>query len=220
MQVDKILNSRTLISDTEYKESLNRKALLLSYFTLVYNFLEGLISVAFGILSGSIALVGFGLDSFIESLSGGVMVWRFFDSNNISHDDGEKKEAIAIKLVAYSFFVFGIYVLYESVKKLYFVEIPDPSLIGIVIAIISIIVMPVLYYLKNNTGRAIGSISLVADSKQTLACVFLSFALLVGLGLNYIYGLWWSDPVVGLLISAYLFIEGYKTLNHEELNCC
>jgi divalent metal cation (Fe/Co/Zn/Cd) transporter len=110
--------------------------------------------------------------------------------------------------------------LYESLKKLYFKEIPDPSLLGIIIAIISLIVMPVLFYMKYQTGKAIKSRSLVADSKETLACMFLSGALLIGLGLNYLFKLWQADPIVGLVIVVFLFKEGYTTLKEEELCSC
>lgn len=191
---------------------LHKKALFLSYFTVVYNLLEGLISIIFGFASGSIALVGFGMESFIESFSGCVMIWRFRHLTNTSLRESEKKELIAIKLVAFSFFIFGVYVFYESLKKLYYNEIPDPSVVGIIIAIVSIIVMPFLYYYKNDVGKKIGSSSLIADSKQTIACAYLSVALLIGLSLNYLFSLWWADPVVGLIIVAYLFKEGYETL--------
>jgi divalent metal cation (Fe/Co/Zn/Cd) transporter len=199
---------------------LYKRALLLSYFTVGYNFFEGLVSVIAGLFAGSIALVGFGLDSFIESLSGGVMVWRFSKHGRVSEEEEERMERKAIGLVGYTFFIFAAYVLYESFKKLYLHEIPDPSLPGIGIAIVSIIVMPVLFYLKYKTGRSIGSRSLVVDSKQTLACVFLSFALLIGLGLNYFYGHWWADPVVGLVIVAYLVREGYEALKERKLCSC
>jgi divalent metal cation (Fe/Co/Zn/Cd) transporter len=200
--------------------TIYKRALFLSYFTVGYNFLEGLVSVIAGILAGSVALVGFGLDSFIESLSGGVMIWRFGKHGKISEKEEERIERKAIGLVGYSFFIFAAYVLYQSVKKLYLREIPDPSLFGIIIAIVSILVMPVLFYLKYRTGRIIGSRSLVVDSKQTLACVFLSFTLLVGLGLNYLYGLWWADPVVGLVIVAYLVKEGFQALKETKLCTC
>ena len=107
-----------------------KKALLLSYFTVGYNFLEGVVSILAGLLAGSIALIGFGLDSFVESLSGGVMVWRLSKHGEISLEEEEKIEAKAIRLIAYTFFILGAYVLYESIKKLYFREIPDPSLFG------------------------------------------------------------------------------------------
>ena len=104
--------------------------------------------------------------------------------------------------------------------KLYAREIPEPSLLGIIVAIVSIIVMPVLFYVKYQTGKSIGSKSLVADSKETLACVFLSGALLMGLGLNYLYGFWQADPIVGLVIVFYLGKEGFSTLKEGELCSC
>lgn len=199
---------------------LHKKALLLSYFTVGYNILEGIASIVAGLLAGSIALVGFGLDSFVESISGSVMIWRFRKHGKISEEEEEKVEKKAVRFVAYSFFILGAYVLYESLKKLYFHKIPDPSLLGMLIAIASIIVMPVLFYMKYQTGKSIKSRSLVADSKQTLACVFLSVALLIGLGLNYLYGLWQADPIVGLVIVFYLIREGRDTLKEEKLCNC
>jgi divalent metal cation (Fe/Co/Zn/Cd) transporter len=189
------------------RSGLHKRALWLSYFTVGYNILEGIICIA---------LVGFGLDSFVESLSGGIMVWRFRKSGKISAEEEEKVERRATRLIAYSFFILGAYVLYESAKKLYLREISHPSLLGIMVAIASLIVMPILFYLKYQTGKAMRSRSLVADSKETLACVFLSFALLTGLVLNYLYGLWQADPAVGLIIVIFLMKEGYSTLKEEE----
>ena len=199
---------------------LHKKALSLSYFTVGYNISEGIVSILAGLLAGSIALIGFGLDSFVESLSGGVMIWRLKKNGRISKGEEERVEKKAVRFVAYTFFILGAYVLYESIKKLYVHEIPDTSLLGIIIALVSIIVMPILFYLKYQTGKTIGSISLVADSKQTLACVFLSSALLIGLGLNYLYGLWQGDPIVGLVIVIYLAKEGHTTLKEGELCGC
>jgi len=196
---------------------LNKKALSLSYFTVGYNILEGVVSILAGLLAGgSIALIGFGLDSFVESLSGGVMIWRFRKHGRISEEEEEKVERRATRLVAYTFFVLGAYVLYESVRKLYLREAAEPSLFGIIIAIVSVVVMPVLFYLKYQTGKSIGSRSLVADSRETLVCVFLSVSLLIGLGFNYLYGIWQADPIVGLIIVGFLVKEGYETLTEEE----
>ena len=195
---------------------LHKKALWLSYFTVGYNILEGILSIIAGSLAGSIALIGFGLDSFVESLSGSVMIWRFRKSGKISEEEEEKIEKRATRLIAYSFFILGAYVLYESDKKLYLQEIPNPSLLGIIVAIASIIVMPILFYLKYQTGKAIGSRSLLADSKETLACVFLSIALLTGLALNYVYGLWQADPIAGVVIVIFLIKEGYNILKGED----
>jgi cation diffusion facilitator family transporter len=196
---------------------LNKKALILSYFTVGYNIIEGIVSIIAGILaSGSIALIGFGLDSFIESLSGGIMIWRFRKHGKVSEEEEEKAEKRAIKLVALTFFILGAYVLYESVKKLWLREIPEPSLFGIIIAIVSIIVMPFLFYAKYETGKNLNSKSLIADSKETLACTFLSIILLIGLGLNYIFKLWQADPIAGFVIVIFLLKEGYETLNGED----
>lgn len=196
---------------------LHRKALLLSYFTVGYNIIEGIVSILAGVLAGSIALIGFGLDSFVESLSGSIMIWRFSKHEQMSEEEEERIEAKAVRLIAYTFFILGAYVLYESVKKLYLQEMPDPSLFGIIIAIVSIIVMPVLFYIKYQTGKTINSRSLVADSKQTLVCCILSVALLIGLGLNYLYGFWQADPIVGLVMVIFLIREGYIALKEEKL---
>lgn len=191
---------------------LRSRALLLSYITVGYNVLEGLASITAGILAGSVALLGFGVDSFFESLSGTVMVWRFRRPGVLTEEAEEKSESRAVKLVGYTFVLLGFYVLYESVHKLFTHETPERSLVGIIIAIASLIVMPTLYRMKLATGEAIGSRSLIADSKETLACSMLSVALLIGLGMNYLFGLWWADPLSGLLIVAYLFKEAREAL--------
>ncbi len=201
-------------------QNLHKKALFLSYFTVAYNVLEGLCAVVFGVVAGSIALIGFGIDSFVESLSGSIMIWRFRKHENLSKEDEERIEKKAIKLVGYSFFVLGAYVLFESVKKLYLQEHPEQSLAGIIIALLSLLIMPVLFYLKYQTGKALNSKGLVADSKQTLACVMMSVALLLGLGLNYLYGIWWLDPIVGIVIAVLLFKEGREAVAEAKLCSC
>jgi len=197
-------------------EALHKKALSLSYFTVAYNLVEGVVSLIFGYLAGSIALVGFGLDSFVESLSGFVMIWRFRKHGKISKEEEERIELKATRLVAYTFFALSSYVVYEAVTKLHFQEIPSPSLPGIIIASVSMVVMPVLFYKKYKLGKLIGSRSLVADSKETLACMVLSIALLVGLGMNYYYGLWRADPIVGLIVAGYLMKEGFGILREAN----
>ena len=200
--------------------NLHRRALRLSYFSIVYNVVECFLSILAGYLAGSIALVGFGLDSLMESLSSGVMIWRFARHEELSAEEEERLERRAVKLVGYTFFVLGAYVLYESLKKLIWQEIPTPSLLGIFIALASIIVMPGLFYLKYRTGKSLGSASLMADSKQTLVCAMLSVALLLGLGLNYRFGIWQADPAIGLVIVGLLVREGYHTLKEEKLCSC
>lgn len=195
---------------------LHKKALRLSYFTVSYNILEGLVSIIGGHLTGSIALVGFGLDSFIESLSGSIMIWRFWKLGQISKEEETQKEEKAQRWIGYTFFVFGAYVAFESAKTLLEREAPTPSLLGIIIAVVSIVVMLFLFQKKSKTGKELGSQSLVADARQTLACEFLSVALLAGTGLNYWFGLWWADPVAGLIIVAYLFKEGYECFERRS----
>jgi len=199
---------------------LKRRALYLSYFTIAYNVVECALSLLAGAMAGSIALVGFGLDSLVESLSGGVMIWRFSRHEGLSAEEEERIERRAIRIVGYTFFVLAAYVLSESLKKLIWQEIPAPSLLGICIALASIVVMPGLFYLKYRTGKSLGSGSLMADSKQNLACAMLSVALLIGLGLNYFFGIWQADPAIGLVIVVILAREGYNTLKEEKLCTC
>jgi cation diffusion facilitator family transporter len=201
-------------------DGLFKKALYLEYFTVGYNVIEGVLSILAGYLAGSIALIGFGLDSAVESASGGVLIWRLTRHGRVSEEEEERVERTAVKLVGASFFLLGAYVLYESVKKLYLQEQPEPSLFGIIIAAASIIVMPLLAYSKRRIARKINSRSLEADSKQTLICSLLSVALLLGLGLNYLFGLWWADPLSALVIVFFIFREGVEAFRAEKLCSC
>ena len=197
---------------------LKNKALILSYFTVGYNILEGLVSIAAGALTGSVSLVGFGFDSFIESISGSVMIWRF--SAKIKDEEHEEEiERKASKFVGYSFFVLGAYILFESVKKLYLHIGPEPSILGIIIAALSLIVMPFLAHLKYKTGKSMKSRSLVADSKQTFVCVLMSIALLLGTGINFLFGFWWADAVTGLIFVFLCVKEGHESIQEGKL-CC
>lgn len=197
-------------------DRLYRKGLRLEYFTITYNILEAIVSIIFGSIAASIALIGFGLDSVVESLSSVVLIWRLRQHGKISEAAEERIEKRATRFVAITFFVLGAYILFESVRKLIFAEIAEPSLPGMMIATASIIAMPLLMWQKYKTGKQISSRALVADSKETLACAFLSVALLLGLGANYLFGFWQADPVVGLVIAALLFREGWKEISGEE----
>ena len=198
----------------------NRKILLLSYFTIIYNIFEGFISIFIGTIAGSISLIGFGLDSFIESLSAGVIVWRFKYYGDSCGEDKKHVEKRATQLVGMTLFILAAYVAFESVKKLWLNEVTDPNPGGILIPVISIAVMIVLFRAKRRIGKAIHSHSLLADSKQTLACVFLSIAVLTGFICNYLFGFWQADPIAGLIISVLLFREGYGAIKEEELCTC
>jgi cation diffusion facilitator family transporter len=187
-----------------------RRGLHLEYFTVGYNILEAAASIVFGGIANSIALIGFGMDSIVESLSGLVLIWRLRQHGRISEEAEERIERRAAKLVAITFFMLGSYVLFQSIRKLLVVEVPEPSLPGIIIATASIIVMPLLARLKRKTGQDIESRALLADARETLACAFLSVALLVGLGANYLFGFWQADPIAGLIIVAFLYREGWE----------
>ena len=189
---------------------LYRRGLFLEYFTIGYNVAEAALSIIFGAAAGSIALIGFGLDSIIESLSGAVLIWRLRQHGSITEEEEEAVERRAARFVAITFFILASYVLYESISKLVSAEIAEPSLPGIVIAIASLIVMPVLARMKYNTGKALNSNALVADSKETLVCAFLSVALLLGLGSNYLFGFWQADPIAGIIIVIFLAREGWE----------
>jgi len=191
-------------------DRLYQKGLRLEYFTVTYNVLEAVASIIFGSIAGSIALIGFGLDSVVESLSGLVLIWRLNQHGKISAVAEEKVEKRATRFVAITFFILGMYILFQSARDLVLQEMAAPSLPGIIIAAVSVIVMPLLMWQKYKTGRQIDSRALVADSKETLACAFLSLALLLGLGANYLFGFWQADPIAGLIIAAFLFREGWE----------
>ena len=198
-------------------DKLYKKALNLEYFSVGYNVLEGFFSIFFGAHAGSVALIGFGLDSIVESLSGLILIWRLRQHGVCSEGEERTSENKAIKFVAATFFLLGTYVLYESAKKLIFKEIPEPSLPGIIIAILSVIVMPILSFRKRDIGMKINSKALVADSKETLTCAFLSVPLLLGLTTNYFFGFWQADSLVGLIIVVFLIREG-RELWEESKN--
>lgn len=200
--------------------SVHEKALRVSYFSAAYHILEGVVSVLAGISASSIALLGFGLDSFVETLSGLVVIWRLSKHGKMTKQEEARTEKKSLRLIAYTFFILSVYVFYEAVKRLYFHQIPQQSLFGILIAVISLIVMPVLFFLKRKIGKSIKMHSMVADAKQQLACISLSVALLIGLGLNYVYGLWEADPFMGIIISVYLVKEGFSTLKEQRMCNC
>ncbi len=200
----------------EIMEDLYRKGLSLEYFTVIYNIVEAFFSIIFGSLSNSIALVGFGLDSIVESLSGIILIWRLKKHGFVDEEEELDIEKKATKLVGFTFFILGFYVLVESIKKLIFLEKPDPSLAGVIIALASLLIMPLLYSQKNKIGKKIGSKALIADSKETLACAFLSLPLFLGLTLNYLFGFWQADPLVGILIFIFLIKEGIEIIKGHD----
>jgi divalent metal cation (Fe/Co/Zn/Cd) transporter len=190
--------------------------LRLEYFTVGYNLVEAVASIAFGRAADSIALIGFGLDSLIESLSGLVLIWRLRKHGTISKEAEERIERRACIFVAITFLVLAAYVLFEAVKKLITHQVAGPSLPGIIIATASVVVMPLLAIAKRRVGRQIGSRALIADSKETIACAFMSLALLIGLASNRLFHIWQADPIVGLVIVVLLVREGIEGLTEGD----
>jgi len=195
---------------------MKSQALALSYFTVAYNVLEGVVSILFANLAGSSALLGFGVDSFVESLSGLVMVWRF-NVTGLTSEQIEQREQAAIRFVGIAAVVLAAYVVFESASQLWLAEKPDTSLVGIAIAFVSLLVMPVLFVMKRRAAKEVKSRSLLTDAAQTLGCILLSVALLIGLGLNFLVGWWQADPIAGLVIAVFLAREGYLALTEREL---
>ncbi len=190
----------------------HNKALWSEYFTVAWNIVEGVVAIATGVAAGSIALVGFGLDSYIEVASGSVLIWRLRKHGFVEKNDEEAAEKRAILFVGITFFALALYVVYESGKKLLIHEHPDESFIGIILAIASLIAMPLLANYKKRLAMKIGSRALRADALETLACSWLSFALLLGLSANVLLGWWWADPVAALAMVYFLIKEGREAV--------
>ena len=198
------------------RSRLVRKGRRLEYFTIAYNSLEGLIAVVAGLMAGSIALVGFGVDSLIEVTSGAALLWRLHSDANES--GRERMEAITLRIVGVLFLLLATYVGYDSIKSLIWREEPHESIPGIILAIASLIVMPLLVRAKRKVARSIKSGALMADSKQTELCTYLSAILLAGLLLNALVGWWWADPVAALIMVPIIVKEGIEGLRGDT--CC
>jgi divalent metal cation (Fe/Co/Zn/Cd) transporter len=183
----------------------------LEYFTLGWNLTEATVAVGAGAFAGSIALIGFGIDSLIESLSGGILLWRLQATGT-----DQRRERLAHRLVGISFFVLALYVAFEAGKSLLRREVPDTSLVGIVLSIVSLIVMPLLARAKRGVAAKIDSRALRADSRQTDICAYLSAILLGGLLLNALFGWWWADPIAALCMLPLIFREGMETVRDRS----
>lgn len=180
---------------------------------MTYNVVECVVAVAAGMAAGSVALVGFGLDSLVEVSSGLIILWQF------RHRLPESRERVALRLMALSFFALAAYVTFESARSLLGSAEPSPSPVGIVLAAASLMIMPLLSWAQRRTGRALGSSTVVADSTQTLLCTYLSAVLLVGLVLNATLGWGWADPLAGLIIAAVAVKEGREAWRGEACGC-
>lgn len=207
------IHSAVFVADPAGRRQLGRRAQLLAAASVSYNLIEAVIAISAGVLAGSVALVGFGLDSLIEVSSGLIILWQF------RHRLPESREQQALRLMALAFFVLAAYVTFESFRSLLGGHEPGVSSVGIGLATASLIIMPFLSWAQRSTGRSLGSNAVVADSTQTLLCTFMSAALLAGLVLNATLGWTWADPVAGLVIAAFAAREGLEAWRGERCAC-
>jgi divalent metal cation (Fe/Co/Zn/Cd) transporter len=194
------------------RRTLARRAQLLAGASVGYNLVEATVAISAGTVAGSVALVGFGLDSIVEVASGLIILWQF------RHPFPQTRERRALRLIAFSFFGLAVYVTVESVRALFGQSTSDSSSVGIGLAVASLVVMPLLSFAQRRTGRALGSNAVVADGTQTLLCTYLSAVLLLGLVLNATVGWFWADPVAGLVIAAVAVREGVQAWRGD--GCC
>ncbi len=196
--------SRVALGEAGERPALVQRARLLAWAGIAWHFAEFAIAVAAGVAASSIALIAFGIDSLIESLAGFVVVWRFAERRT----DVEVAERRAQRLIAASFFVLAAYVTFEAVRTLAGGDRPEASVVGLVLAAVSIPVMVVLARAKRRVGLGLESAATVSEGVQNLVCSYLSVAVLVGLGANAAFGWWWADPVAALVIAAVALREG------------
>lgn len=200
------------------RPQLLRRGLQLEYLTVGWNIVEGVVAIAAGLLAGSIALIGFGVDSFVETVSGAVLIWRLSSETRggLDEDAMARVERRAERMVGGAFLLLAAYVAFEAVRSLANAEAPDASPVGVALTAVSIVVMLWLARQKRRTGEALGSRALVADSRQTFACWYLSMVALAGLALNALLGWWWADPVAALGIVVLLVKEGIEAFRGAD----
>jgi len=196
-----------------------RRGKLLEYATIGYNSLEGIAAIIAGVIAGSVALVGFGFDSAIEVISGATLLWRLYA--DVNEEKRERVERRALRIVGVSFLLLAAYVTFDAAKSLIRHEPPQESTVGIIVAVASLIVMPLLARAKRRVAKAIGSKALDADASQTALCTYLSAILLAGLLLNALLGWWWADPVAALVMVPMIVREGLEGTRGERCddNC-
>ena len=208
------MNGRAVLD----RKAIVRRGRRLEYFTIAWNSIEGLVAVVIGLIAGSISLVGFGLDSFIEVTSGSALLWRM--SVDADAQRRERNEKRALRIVGLCFLLLAVYIAYESSMDLVSRRAPKHSLPGIILACVSLIVMPLLSRAKRNVGRAMSSAAMHADAKQTEFCAYLSAILLGGLLLNALFGLWWADPVAAIVMTPIIAKEGLESLQGKACDAC
>jgi divalent metal cation (Fe/Co/Zn/Cd) transporter len=200
------------------REAAVRRGRRLEYLTLAWNSLEGAIAVVAGAAAGSIALVGFGIDSFIEVTSGTALLWRMSVDADVHRR--ERNERLALRIVGACFLALAAYIAFESARDLLQRNLPERSLPGIILACASLLVMPLLARAKRKVGIALGSQAMNADARQADFCTYLSAILLAGLLLNALFGWWWADPVAGLIMVPIIANEGINGIRGKACDDC
>ena len=198
------------------RQAFARRGRQLEYFTIAWNILEGLVAVIFGVKAGSVSLIGFGIDSFIEVTSGSTLLWRM--AVDADEEKRERNEKLSLRIVGVCFFVLAVYIACESASDLLSGEQPEHSIPGIALACVSLIVMPLLSRAKKKVGNSLSSAAMHADAKQTDFCVYLSVILLAGLLLNALLGWWWADPIAALIMVPIIAKEGIDGIKAKT--CC
>jgi divalent metal cation (Fe/Co/Zn/Cd) transporter len=201
---------------TPDRRDLVRRGQRLEYFTIAYNSVEGLVSIVAGLIAGSVSLIGFGLDSGIEVASGVALLWRLHYDLNRSRR--EQVERTTLRIVGWCFVVLALYILYESGSTLIRHHPPQRSIAGIIVAAVSVVVMPLLARAKRRVATGIRSGAMRSDSKQADFCTYLSAILLGGLLLNALSGWWWADPVAGMVMVPIIAKEGFDGIRGK--GCC
>ncbi len=195
-----------------------RRGLSLEYLSVAWNVAEAGVGIAAGAIAGSVALIGFGLDSVVEASSASILVWRLTSERRGRH--AETLERPAIRAVAIAFWALAAYVAARATMDLVTTSRPEESLAGIILASVSLVGMPVLAMAKRRASKRLGSHAMHADARQTVLCTYLSAALLVGLVANAAFGWWWADPASALVIAAIAGREGYQLWVTEDPDCC
>jgi len=198
---------------------LQRRGVLLEWFTVTWNVVEAAVAIAAGLIAGSVALVGFGIDSGIEVAAASAVLWRFRRAGaDASDDEIGLAERRALYVVGATFFLLAAYIAFEAVSALVSGEEPESSVVGLILAVISLMVMPTLAYAKQQTGVALGSRVLQADAVETWVCAYLALALLAGVGLHVAFGWWWADLVGALAMLPVILWQGWETLEEARID--
>jgi len=190
----------------------------LEYFTIAWNTVEGIVAVVAAVMAGSISLMGFGIDSFIEVLSGSVLLWRMSVDANV--EQRHRNEKRALRIIGVCFLALAVYIAYESATDLVRHRAPGPSLSGIILACASLVVMPLLSRAKHKVAAHLGSPAMHADAQQTQFCTYHRQSCSAALVMNTVFGLWWTDPVAGLIMVPIIANEGIEGIRGQVCRDC